>query len=40
MLGRKDAAGFFAHFRSLNPRVFTTLFESPNATPAPEDLAA
>jgi len=39
MLGRKDASGFFAHFRALNPRVFTTGFESPNATP-PEDLAA
>jgi dihydrofolate synthase / folylpolyglutamate synthase len=39
MLGRKDAAGFFAHFRALNPRVFTTRFESPNAT-SPEDLAA
>jgi dihydrofolate synthase/folylpolyglutamate synthase len=39
MLGRKDASGFFPHFRALNPRVFTTVFESPNATPA-EDLAA
>ena len=39
MLGRKDATAFFPHFRALNPRVFTTLFESPNATP-PEDLAA
>jgi dihydrofolate synthase/folylpolyglutamate synthase len=39
MLGRKDASGFFAHFAGLNPRVFTTGFESPNATP-PEDLAA
>jgi dihydrofolate synthase/folylpolyglutamate synthase len=39
MLGRKDASGFFAHFARLNPRVFTTGFESPNATP-PEDLAA
>ncbi len=39
MLGRKDASAFFPHFRALNPRVFTTLFESPNATPA-EDLAA
>ena len=39
MLGRKDASGFFAHFAALAPRVFTTGFESPNATP-PEDLAA
>ena len=39
MLGRKDATGFFPHFAALNPRVFTTRFESPNATP-PEDLAA
>jgi len=38
MLGRKDASGFFPHFKLLNPRVFTTAFESPNATP-PEDLA-
>jgi dihydrofolate synthase/folylpolyglutamate synthase len=39
MLGRKDASGFFRHFAALNPRVFTTGFDSPNATPA-EDLAA
>jgi dihydrofolate synthase/folylpolyglutamate synthase len=39
MLGRKDASGFFAHFAALNPRVFTTGFESPSATP-PDDLAA
>jgi dihydrofolate synthase/folylpolyglutamate synthase len=39
MLGRKDASGFFAHFASQATRVFTTGFESPNATP-PEDLAA
>ncbi|HUO12955.1 MAG TPA: folylpolyglutamate synthase/dihydrofolate synthase family protein [Caulobacteraceae bacterium] len=38
MLGRKDASGFFPHFAALGPRVFTTAFESPNATP-PEDLA-
>jgi len=38
MLGRKDASGFFRHFKPLGPRVFTTGFESPNATP-PEDLA-
>jgi dihydrofolate synthase/folylpolyglutamate synthase len=38
MLGRKDASGFFPHFAPLAPRVFTTGFESPNATP-PEDLA-
>jgi dihydrofolate synthase/folylpolyglutamate synthase len=39
MLGRKDAAGFFAAFRDLNARVFTTGFQSPSATPA-ETLAA
>jgi dihydrofolate synthase/folylpolyglutamate synthase len=39
MLGRKDASGFFPHFKTLAPRVFTTAFDSPNATP-PEDLAA
>ncbi|HZZ88981.1 MAG TPA: folylpolyglutamate synthase/dihydrofolate synthase family protein [Caulobacteraceae bacterium] len=39
MLGRKDASGFFPHFAGLARRVFTTAFESPNAT-APEDLAA
>jgi dihydrofolate synthase/folylpolyglutamate synthase len=38
MLGRKDASGFFPHFAGLARRVFTTAFESPNATP-PEDLA-
>ncbi len=39
MLGRKDASGFFPHFAPLAPRVFTTAFDSPNATP-PEDLTA
>jgi dihydrofolate synthase/folylpolyglutamate synthase len=39
MLGRKDASGFFAHFRALAPRVYATGFESPNATP-PQILAA
>jgi dihydrofolate synthase/folylpolyglutamate synthase len=39
MLGRKDASGFFRHFKALAPRVFTTGFSSPNAT-APESLAA
>jgi dihydrofolate synthase/folylpolyglutamate synthase len=39
MLGRKDASGFFPHFAGLARRVFTTAFESPNATP-PEDLAS
>jgi dihydrofolate synthase/folylpolyglutamate synthase len=34
MLGRKDAAGFFAAFRDLSPRVFATGFQSPSATPA------
>ena len=38
MLGRKDASGFFPPFAPLNPNVFTTGFESPNATP-PESLA-
>jgi dihydrofolate synthase/folylpolyglutamate synthase len=38
MLGRKDATGFFAHFAGLAPRVFTTGFSSPNATP-PQVLA-
>ena len=39
MLGRKDAAGFFAAFTDLAPRIVTTGFASPNATPA-EQLAA
>ena len=39
MLGRKDASAFFPHFRPLNPRVLTTAFDSPSATPA-ADLAA
>ncbi len=34
MLGRKDARGFFEAFARLAPQVFTTGFESPNATPA------
>jgi len=34
MLGRKDARGFFEAFAGLVPQVFTTGFESPNATPA------
>jgi dihydrofolate synthase / folylpolyglutamate synthase len=38
MLGRKDAASFFPHLKALDPRVFTTSFESPNATD-PEILA-
>ncbi|HEY2179261.1 MAG TPA: folylpolyglutamate synthase/dihydrofolate synthase family protein [Caulobacteraceae bacterium] len=38
MLGRKDAAGFFAAFAGLTPRVFTTAFSSPIATPG-EELA-
>jgi dihydrofolate synthase/folylpolyglutamate synthase len=38
MLGRKDASGFFPHFAGLARRVFTTAFDSPNATP-PEELA-
>jgi dihydrofolate synthase/folylpolyglutamate synthase len=39
MLGRKDASGFFAHFKPLSPRVYATAFQSANATP-PDDLAA
>ncbi len=38
MLGRKDSRGFFAAFRDLGARVFTTAFHSPSATPA-ETLA-
>ncbi|HXV00865.1 MAG TPA: folylpolyglutamate synthase/dihydrofolate synthase family protein [Caulobacteraceae bacterium] len=38
MLGRKDAAGFFAAFADLAPSVLTTSFSSPIATPA-EELA-
>ena len=38
MLGRKDASGFFAGFTDLAPRIFTTGFNSPSATPA-ESLA-
>ncbi|MDB5452307.1 MAG: bifunctional dihydrofolate synthase/folylpolyglutamate synthase, partial [Caulobacteraceae bacterium] len=34
MLDRKDAGGFFAAFRDLDPEVVTTGFDSPNATPA------
>jgi len=39
MLGRKDAAGFFAPFAGLAEAAYATPFESPNATPA-ETLAA
>ncbi len=39
LLGRKDARGFFEPFAKLSPRLFTTAFQSPSATP-PEDLAA
>jgi dihydrofolate synthase/folylpolyglutamate synthase len=38
MLGRKDATGFFAEFSELGPKIYTTGFHSPNATPA-ETLA-
>ena len=34
MLGRKDAAGFFAPFAGLADAVFTTGFEAPSAAPA------
>ena len=33
MLGRKDARGFFDALKDQAPRVFTTAFESANATP-------
>jgi len=39
MLARKDAAGFFAPFAPVRPRLFTTAFDSPTAMSA-EDLAA
>ncbi len=38
MFARKDAQGFFEPFAGLEPRVFTTSFDSPNAAP-PEALA-
>lgn len=34
MLDRKDALGFFAAFRDLDPQVVTTGFGAPNASPA------
>jgi dihydrofolate synthase/folylpolyglutamate synthase len=34
MLGRKDAGGFFAALKDLAPRILTTAFHSPSATPA------
>lgn len=34
MYARKDAHGFFAPFADLEPQVFTTVFDSPNASPA------
>jgi dihydrofolate synthase/folylpolyglutamate synthase len=34
MLDRKDSLGFFSAFRDLDPRVITTGFDSPTATPA------
>ncbi len=39
MFARKDAEGFFRPFAPLKPRVLTTSFDSPNATPA-DELAA
>jgi dihydrofolate synthase/folylpolyglutamate synthase len=39
MFARKDSQGFFAPFADLAPRVFTTTFDSPNASPS-ETLAA
>jgi dihydrofolate synthase/folylpolyglutamate synthase len=38
MLGRKDARGFFERLKPLGPRILTTGFSSPNATP-PDALA-
>lgn len=38
MYARKDALGFFQPFAELRPTVFTTGFDSPNASP-PEELA-
>lgn len=40
MLGRKDAAGFFATFAGLGPRLVVTGFSSPSATPPPVLAAA
>lgn len=40
MYARKDAHGFFAPFADLEPQVFTTGFDSPNASPADELAAA
>jgi dihydrofolate synthase/folylpolyglutamate synthase len=40
MFARKDALGFFQAFQDLNPRVFTTSFDSPIASPADELAAA
>ena len=39
MYARKDAQGFFQAFADLKPMVFTTGFDSANASP-PDDLAA
>ncbi|MCI3132523.1 bifunctional folylpolyglutamate synthase/dihydrofolate synthase [Phenylobacterium aquaticum] len=38
MFARKDSVGFFAPFAELNPQVFATSFDSPNAATA-EDIA-
>jgi dihydrofolate synthase/folylpolyglutamate synthase len=38
MFARKDALGFFQPFAALNPQVFATSFDSPNAAEA-QDLA-
>ncbi|MES2994451.1 MAG: folylpolyglutamate synthase/dihydrofolate synthase family protein [Patescibacteria group bacterium] len=38
MFARKDAEGFFRPFAAMNPRVITTVFDSPNAASA-ENLA-
>jgi dihydrofolate synthase/folylpolyglutamate synthase len=34
MFARKDSQGFFSPFAGLQPRIFTTSFDSPNAAPA------
>lgn len=40
MFARKDARGFFQPFADLNPQVFATTFDSPNAAPAEEIATA
>lgn len=40
MFARKDSVGFFAPFAALNPQVFATSFDSPNAATAEEIFQA